>query len=351
MSLIPDKNAAKLKGRAQSPTTKSAIELVDNNLSELKEYVSGSNLAVKPNHFLVKLLMSLPQRHDLAGYEVSYTMYTFANKLAGAHGLCHLTEIGKPIINGVLKGDYEYYIVVDTPFDSSVNWRELNAIEFLYHERTDIQYRLDGTMEGEAIAFLSINIGILSWQLMRWGEYVVQNGLDENIYEFIHKHVISGTMRSYIDIAFFNRHLFTLINRPVTYGSRRKDVRLVDTTTKLDRLVADNLRNAMRKKLTIPELLYQIRPPCSDSIIDLITEFDMSTTEQTNWFLMVRELPYLRYTLILGKKGVNSRYINSIKRSMLSMERSQVLRKLPEQSYLHIMGKFYQPVIELLEGG
>lgn len=349
MSLIPDKMTAQLKGRISHPSIILTRTVVNKNIDLLQNYIRGSSEFVKANHFIIKILDSMPMRPDMMPVEVSYMMKRVATRLATAHGLTNHNNVGTPKTGGVIDGDEEYYLVVDTPIDTSIDWRDLKALEYLYHEHSHISYRFDIAKEADSVSFLSINLGVLSWQYMQWKKEVELSESGETVYEFVYKYVLSNLYESYNDIAFFNRHLFTLTSEPVTDGVQRKDVRLVDNTDQLDRLVADNLRVAMRKSLTVPESLFQIQPPHSESIIERILDFDMATTLQSEWLLFVRDLPYLRYALLVSKKGINSRYTGTIKRDMRAMHRTRIWDKLPKQSSLHIIEKFYYPVLELLD--
>lgn len=348
MSLIPDKTSAHLKGRVMHPSIILTRTVVNKNTEMLQDYINSSSDFVKANHFIVKILDSLPLRSDLMAEEVNYMMKGVATRLAPAHGLTHHNNVGSPITGGALVNDEEYYLIVDTPFSSSTDWRELKPLEFLYHEHTNINYRLDIPALDNKMAFLSINLGILAWQFMQWRDYTQANGLEESPLQFVHKYVLGNLIESYNDIAFFNRHLFTLTSDSVTDGINRRDVKLVDTTDMLDKLVANNLRTTMRKSLTLPETLFQIQPPHSDSILERIEDFDMATTLQSEWLLFVRELPYLRYGLLVSKKGINSRYTSNLTRALTTMQRTRIWDKLPKQSSLHIIEKFYSPVLALL---
>lgn len=351
MSLIPDKTAAHLKGRVTHPSIILTRTVVNKNVNMLQDYTRSSANFVKANHFIIKILDSLPQRTDLTAEELNYMMKGVATRLAPSHGLTHHNNVGSPTIGAAINGDDEFYLVVDTPFSSSTDWRDLKPLEFLYHEHSHISYRFDLPSEKDSISFLTINLAILSWQYMRWSEYVKTNAIEETPFEFVRKYVLGNLIESYNDIAFFNRHLFTLTSDKVTDGIPRRDVRLVDTTDLLDRLVSDNLRTTMRRSFTIPETLYQVQPPHVDSILERIPDFDMVSTLQSEWLLFTRELPYLRYALLVAKKGINSRYNSTIRRELLAMHRTRIWDKLPKQLSLHIIEKFYSPVLELVEAG
>lgn len=220
------------------------------NHSTVKSYYNSRVMAVKSNHLLIRLLTGLGVSftHQIERYhqivEAKALQYSMGFKLTSS-------VYKGSLFKGVFYGENSTEVLVATdevfnPYDAYANWKELQPVKCVYHNRSDLTMlipngKTTGTEEG--VSVISINIPMLAVQFKAfveetYGNFIENNDLLHPAAHFIHMYVLPGMLESQTNIALFNRAYNLLMGRPMTRSLKDHPFYITDFRTEVDKYYA-----------------------------------------------------------------------------------------------------------------
>ena len=347
--LQPD--MAQFKGKVIDPTFIYIKSVVNKNLIRVRDRMWASAKFVPHEHLLAKILLSLGLRKSMLLDELQYEMSDRMYQLSNALGITSATNYGHGHREVLLQGDLEIILFNAEPFKATTQWQELQPIRFLYHEHTNLNYQLGVPGSEDQVAYLTINLPMLAYQYLEWAKWVAANGVQENTYEFIRKYPMFNSLYSYLDISLFNRHYYRLSGTPIIDDQPYREIPLASVEHLLQKSNLYVLDVLMKQHRTVAQSLYYTPEFTADNSLALTTKPRVVKTRQSQWVLDYFRLPYIHYgILIAGASGyqLDSGVLSTLRRELVAIANIQSIQRLPRQSSLHIMGKHFNPLLELL---
>lgn len=314
-------------------------------------YILNSSLAVPPNHLIPKLIYSLGLNVNMSNDDIVSTVKNKTNQVSNAFRLTSYTSFGVPLFNTFLDGGAEHIMLTNEDFDTSLPWEQLTPIEFLYHTYTNVNYSLGSLGDQSAIGVIKINLPMLALQYHRWRSWSRQHDAEQTVYHFTVKYPIFNSLKSYMDIAQFNRIYYRIAERPllkdVPFG---RTVPTMNIIPRLDKSALNIIGYLSNKQHTIGQALYTVPVFFQGSALDLVNRLDLYSTKQTEWFDVLYQLPYIHFGLLISKLsgGTLDQYlVSKLIYELKSFINTRGLDTLPKQQSLHIIENFLDPVMDL----
>lgn len=347
--LQPD--MAQNKGKVIDPTFIYIQNTVNKNLLRVRDRVWASAKFVPHDHLLAKILLSLGLNRSMVFDEVFYEMSDRMYQLSNALGITSATNYGHGHQDVLLTGDLEILLFTAERFDPKTPWQALRPIRFLYHEHTNINYQLGAPDSTDAVAYITINLPMLAWQYLEWAKWRQANAVDENTYEFIRKYPMFNSLYSYLDISLFNRHYYRMTGTPILDDEVYREIPLANIDHLLQKSNLFIIDTLLKQHRTIAQCLYFTPAFFCENSLALTEKPTVVKTRQSQWVLDYFRLPYIHYGLITSSEtgySIDSGVLSTLKREMTAIANTQSIQRLPKQHSLHIIGKHFTPLLELL---
>lgn len=326
------------------------------NHNLVRRYINTSSLAVPPDHLIPKLILSLGLNISMSDLDTIYSVKDRTLALASSLNLASYTSFAKPYYNTLLDGGAEYILATNEDFDATMPWENLTPIEFLYHTYTNLDYKLGAHRDDSAIGIIKINLPMLAYQYHKWRCWLRDYDVEgtENLYQFAVKYPIFNSLKSYMDISWFNRLYYRLSERQIlpdgTFGPQ---VPTANILPQIDRTSNNLLAMLANKKLTIGQALYHVPMFFEDTALNLVYDkLDLFSTRQTDWFEMVYKLPFIHFGLLtanLSGGSLDRQLISKLLYELKAFESTRGLEMLPRQQSLHIIENIFDPITNLAE--
>jgi len=323
---------------------------LENNLKIVISYYRKNPMAVKSNHFLVKLLQSItvPQSQILERYYTNVDAMSLNLSMA----LKMTSSIYKgSVFDGIFLGPGNDEIIIAhndsfNPFDAHDNWINLRPVEFLSHQRSDLGLNIpDGINTGveEGLTVIAINIPLLAiqYRAFRINERIINaNDSAESVMQFIHRFVLPNALYSYLDHAIFNRISALLIGKPLGESKKAHPFHLTDFSTKLTYVQNDILNLLIKENKTFDGILQSIPMVSVKNAEELMMLPDVALTRQVIWGLVLSRLPELLFLVRISKESIgnkNQSEVNRILRYFQRYRSDNLFRSmLPVNLYLEV---------------
>lgn len=347
---ILEADLAQSKGKGANPTYIYIRSAVKNNMLRVRERVWNSTRFVSHQHILVKLLQGIGLHRRMELDELRYYVADRMYSLANAMGLTSATSFGTVHTGVVFKNTQEVLIVNNEPFEPT-EWESLEPIRVLYHEETNLNYQFGNIDSADNLAFISINVPMLAYQYTQWSDWVSSHNGDENIYNFVYKYPLFNALKSYMDISFFNRFFYPLIGRGIDPETPYRETSLTDINHLMGNVIQAYRLMINGGHRSISHVLYYTPLLFADSVIDLTETPRVVKTSQIQWALDYYRLPYILYGILSSRSSgyrVDSGKLSTLKRELMALSYTNSLNRLPKQTGLHIIERFFNPLMSLL---
>jgi len=321
-------------------------------------------MAVKSDHFLVRLLQSItvPKSQPTTRYYENVSAISLNLSMA-----LKLTSSIYPghVFKGVFygTGTTEILIAHDESFDpveADKNWKNLCPVRVLRHPRSDLGLNLpDGHATGSetGLAVIAINITMLAIQYrgFRNEETKIAEVTHENqrsIMQFIHMYVLPNMVLSQTDVALINRVLRHVEGAPLGESYKGHSFFLSDYTKKTDDVIEVVIENLRKTKRTFTGILRNIPVITKDTAETVMNIPDMAPTKQVVWALATAVLPEIKLMLLLSEenaKNRNQQEINKILRAILKYENNNFFESVLPRDTLYEVSKEIQEIVGIIE--
>jgi hypothetical protein len=321
------------------------------NIASVIEYYRHAPMAVKSDHFLVRLLGSIavPKSQNLERY--------YDNVDAVSLNLSMALKMTSPIHPGQLfrgvfygPGTAEVLVAHNSSFDFEAahdNWQNLTAVKVLRTPRSDFGLNLpNGEASGSetGLAVVAVNLPMLAIQYRAFRlaqQQARQHDGDsqQSLMQFVHMYVLPNMLWSQTDQVLFNRldrlsqgqalgvsHRRHPLAIPSHYGER--------TTALLGKLL-ELLQGQYR---TFTGLLQAIPAITEPSMLQAMALPAVVQTRQVVWALTIARLPMLGFMFRESRGGAmlrSGREVNDIARSLYAFKNGAVMRQYVTDAELY----------------
>lgn len=325
-------------------------EGLSRNLQDFKTFYRTNPMAVKSNHFLVRLLQSITISQTLPVNRYYDYVSSMALNLSMALGMTSSIAQGR-VFRGTFfgLGSEEILIATDTVFDpvyANSNWRNLSPVTFLRHPSTGLNLDIaDGkTFNSQAgLSILEINIPLLAVQYRAFRHYeidLIQDREDsqKSIMQFIHMFVLPNMMDSYLDYAIFNRTDYMSQYRPMIDRKVVRPFFQPDYTGRVDKILKQLVGRFLSTNLRFDAILDSIPSVQYTSARQSLRLPLVAPSRQIVWALTLSRLPALAFLFRVNNHSgslVNQSYINQIIRAAMYYKNDRTIKSVaPLNIYL-----------------
>lgn len=294
--------------RGGTPTYRNYRHVINglkNNLERIVHYNRIYPVAVKPNHFLVKLIQSLNIPVSMDPQRMVDFMGERAEGVGMAMNITSPLHKGRIFHPGVFygQGSQEILIIDSTPFNASDNmdnWESLRPVEFLYHPKSDLGMDTPmgfQTTSESGLSVIRINVPMLAFQYQQWRirEWMFNSENQRTITQFISSHPLNNLLYSQIDWALINRAVNTYNNKPSTNSTIRKSFTVTDYTDRVQIAMDQMTYDYRTRKYTMEQLLGSLDLVGVENALLRVALPKMLVTQQVKWALMLCREPITRF--------------------------------------------------------
>ena len=293
-------------------------EGLQRNLATTVDYYNSRPVAVKSNHFLLRLVTSLGVSfsHPIERYhqivEFKALPYSMGFKMTSS-------IYRGSLFRGVFYGEDSSEILVATdesfnPFDAYDNWRKYKPIRVLHHNKSDLGMLLpNGKTSGtdSGINVIAINIPMLAVMFKAFLEEEYREFLNDPnntlapAAHFIHRWVLPSILESQTDIALFNRAYNIALGVPHTEANRQHPFYLTDYTMGVDAVYTEQTRHFKGSNKHFKDILRTLHG-LSGSFESILRLPNVVSTRQVVWSEVVARIRALELVTSLLKDGGRS---------------------------------------------
>lgn len=316
------------------------------NLRKVLMFYRRAPMAVKSDHFLIRLLQSVGVSFNLPT-ERFYANLNGLDALNLSMALRMTSEVFRgSAFRGVFYGpDSREILIAHTadfdPFEADEHWEDLEPIRVLRHPHSDLGLWLpDGKAAGSeyGLAVIAINLPMLAMQYRAWRRrenYVAEQTGDSplGISHFVHMYALPNMLYSHLDYVLFNRAQNTISGKPMGVANRRHSFAMLDLTDKLNKVQTtqlQQLKNVTRDWAGILHNLPAVTLPTQAEVMQVPS---LAPTQQVSWALALARLPAVdfltRFTENQGEK--NGQELNRVRQAIRAYRGNAIFRRmLPE---------------------
>jgi hypothetical protein len=297
-----------------------ARNILQRNLDTVVNFYNEAPMVVKGDHFLVRLLHSIPVSTKLD------TLRYYENVSDIAMTLSNAMKFTSPISQGKVRSDYllnngsnEIIIGTDESFDvrdADKNWKKLRPLEFLRHPRSDLGFNLpDGIKSGGEAGFVvaKVNIPMLALQYRNWlmeeDAIALETGRARlTTAHFVHQYVLPNSMFSYMDLVVLNRFHNLVIGKPLGVSTRRLPCALVSMNAEVLTAPFAIIKELMTKNMNLQALMRNIPLLTAKNMYEIIGLPEVVMTQQVTWAFAIARFPMLDLLFNITSKGQGNAY-------------------------------------------
>ena len=338
-------------GRSLDPSFNNIRSLVKKYQFTREDFIRTRANAVEPKHILVKIISALGIDRSLTPLEAQYRALDLFSNISNSLNLVSNKTYGKPFKGEFLNNGHEFILGTMERFTEK-SWDQLQPVTFVYHENTNLNWLLGQKDDSDTIAYIKINIPMLARQFSEWSNYnsKLPEGQQINVYKFLWRYVLMGSLWSYMDISLFNRFYYRIIGRDFKEDKMSKEFVAPDIDMRINRSIDKITRIIMRRPASLGNILYHIPLLFKDSALDLTNDLDVIYTRQLEWFRLASILPLYHIGLEvfdLMQRPADKVSITGLQYEISSLINSSIFSKVHEHLSEHIIRDYLDPVYDL----
>ena len=316
--------------------------VIQKNISKIVDYYQYALPAVHLPHILARLIGT-----DSTPYSLDSDEYVDCIGLENTKplGMTSNYMLGKEHIGGFYNDQLPHYLLAHNeyfnPFDAISNWKKISPVVTMYHPYVDLECLFpNGKLftSSNEFSVISINVPMLLLQHKLFIEDQRRNDTgDSNVYgtaNYLSGYVLANMLEQQMDIAIFNRLLYTFKNGHPPHVSVQKkyQMALVDVHQLIDdniKVILDNISKCDGKIDTILKMIPAIS---KKNMYEVLNTPDVVYNQQNHWLIILSQLKYFNGILSLAgtngikenKEAINHAYTNIIRNATVASMRSVV---------------------------
>ncbi len=315
------------------------------NIAQAVLYYRSKNFSVKSNHILARFLNS-------SGTSIEGDIVDFYNRqIQNGIRSSSIFKMTSSVNRGdIFYGDFfgagskEILIACDdyqNPLDLEANWRDIEAVKFLDHPKSDTSILLANGKAYSAetgYSVISVNIPALLVQYRCWlKEQKTNNDLGKPTFStsvFIHKYVLPNMLNSQLDVAIFNRLNNHLLGAPMGVPMYRHAFVLVDFNDRADKILKDVIKKFNRTDRDIHTMMREVPLIHCENLLELSELPSNAPTRQLVWAEVIARIKLINFLLEANPSGGHKQSrqeLNYIKKVLDLFESSGGLEQIPDR--------------------
>ncbi len=330
------------------------------NLSTVINFYRHNPMAVKSDHFLVKLLqtITIPQSQCLERY--------YSNVDAISLNVSMVLKMTSSIYKGQMfegifygLGSPEILIANSDSFDfekAHVQWKNCCPVKVLRHSISDLNLNIpNGHVNGSeaGLAVISINITMLAvmYRAFRMNQMLIADGdSEESVMQFIHMYVLPNMLFSHLDHVLFNRIDNLLQGAPMGESRVKHSFFLIDYSEKVTHIQTGLIRNIEKVGKDFIGILRSIPAITKNNMDELMAMPEIAPTRQIVWALVIARLEVLTFLFMISEDGPGKRnqmQVNRILRNITAYRSDNLMRSmLPIDIYMDVEDDINKLIVE-----
>lgn len=319
------------------------------NLERIVHYNRIYPRAVRPNHFLVKLIHSLNIPINMAPQRMVDLIGERTEGVGMAMNITSPLNKGRVFSPGVFygEGSHEILIADSTPVDVRTaleDWESLRPIEFIYHPKTDLGMDVPHgfqNSEERGLCVVRINVPLLALQYQQWRqrEWMYNSENQRTVMQFVASYPLNNLLYSQVDWAIINRVIHTYRGQPCTDSNLRKPFQVTDYTDRLQIAVDQMVHDYRTRKFTMEQLLASIDLIGTSDALSRVALPKLLATRQVKWALILAREPITRFLVdwnIQTGNSKNKAQLNTIRIETQRFLNDNVLRgSVPKRAFAY----------------
>lgn len=296
------------------------------NVARVHNYHRNNTVAVHSDHFLVRLLQSLPVNKNM---ELD-TYYKAVNNVALSHSMAmQMTSSyyrGR-FFTGVAYGkrSLECLLTIDDSFNYEYvhdNWQSAAAVKPIMHDKTDLKMLIpDGNDYSDeySSSILLINLPMLAVQYRAYyHEYMVNpnSNRQKTTMHFVAQYVLPNMLEAHLDLCFLNRLMSRFYGKSKAVNYYRKNsFTLIELEAQIDRVIDKVLEYINRAPKRFDLILKTIPSFAHENAYKGLIMPDITPTKQVHWATMLARLKYITFLFDISDEYVlrtNQSEVNEI---------------------------------------
>lgn len=289
------------------------------NIQRIQQYYRTNTVAVPSQHFLVRLLQSIPvpKSLDLDSY------YRNINSIALGHSMSmQMTSSyyrGR-FFTGVAYGKnaLECLLVIDDVFNyqkAHEEWEDVVAVKPIMHDKTDLSLLVPngaGYSTEPSNSVLLINLPMLAVQ---YRAFSLANP-SKTAMHFVAQYVLPNMLKDHLDLCFINRLMSRYYEKsPVSTYLTKHPFALVNLESQIDTVI-DKILNYVKTAPKRFDLILKMIPSFSkENAYKALLMPDIAITKQVHWASMWARLKYMAFLCDISEEYVlrtNQSEVNEI---------------------------------------
>lgn len=342
--------------RGGAPTYQNYLYSLKGLRSNLERVVHYNRIyprAVKPNHFLVRLIHSLNIPITMSPQRMVDLISERTEGVGMAMNITSPLNKGRVFSPGILygHGSQEVLIADSANFraqDHLDSWEELRPIEFLHHPKTDFGMDLPLGLQNNdetGLCVVKINVPMLAFQYQQWRqrEWLFNSDNQRTVMQFISSYPLNNSLYSQLDWAIINRITNTYRGLPTSDSMIKKSYQLTDYSDRIQIAVDQMVHDYKSRKFTMEQLLDSIRLVGVPTALERVRLPKILATRQVKWALMLAREPIMRFLVDWNNDTSNAKnrqQINKARQELVRFKNDNVLRgSLPKKALSYWEGQ------------
>lgn len=307
------------------------------NLTKAIQFHRQNTQGVRSDHLLTQIIShcTVPLHLDVVKYSVAAS--TAALNLGMTFKLTSPLKRGQVHTDGPIlgRGSREIIIADISDFDLTnihKNWMDLEPVKIIRHNSTNVHLpHLDGYHSANrGVAVIVVNIPMLLVQYKMWydANRSYERGKDLNIGQFVNALPMANALKSYLDVAIFNRCLRNVMGDEIPRGRNENSFHLRDMESLIDEVYGEYVDVSKQRRVDFPNLLEGF-PLISMKNLRAFAETGLAVrNRQVDWAMVVARIPIISFLVQVNSTMDGERnqiYLNEIGRGLKILESDQTL--------------------------
>ena len=317
------------------------------NLNEVIDFYRTHSMAVKSEHFLVRVLQSIDVPHSLSTERYMENVNRMCLKFSMAMKMTSSIYRGQ-VFDGVFYGEGSQEILVafqsdhraDT-LDAIDDRRQVVPIRVLRHPCTSLNLQLpdgnDRLTRPDFSVFL-IDLPLLAWQYRQFRleeakRQQEEGGNQRSTMQFIHMVVLPNMLDSHLDIAIFNRYRYYQQGWELEPEIEAlHSFQVLEYNQAVDSYIRNELDSLTKTTRDFSSILHSIPLVSAETLQEAMQIPDLPPTQQVMWAVSIARLPLILFLFTFNQHNPqqkNGGEVNSILRNIRFYQRNSIMKVLP----------------------
>lgn len=323
------------KGRVTDPSFIYIEDTVKKYTNQLKFRIDRLNRFVKKDHLLYKLITLTMEGLPLVPDDDEFLFFDTRRAIRGLStslNLTYLNNYGKLHYGSLIPGTKEAIVITAK--------ENLKPITILYHNHYNVNWELGNKNFDEGFAIIELNIFAI---MKLYYEWRAMKSEEDDIFNFIYKKLIYSMIDDYMDIALYNRHIYTRDDVSMPEPPPVREYRLPNIGSRIDKHVQVVNTFQDKKRLNITGFLEHIELFHKETALDLVPSYPTFITHQARWVYSIAKLPYIIEGLKYAsdsksnKREINRKFTGQLKRFVRNFKNQNPLSPLPQQDQAYLL--------------